>query len=179
MTQDDLADLLREMTERYFAGATVTWGRAKTVKPIGSLVLLGFKSLSRNTFPDMELIGETMKSTYQASTVFEVNLFTRGKALSAEENMSTPRKNTAMGDMAAYISYVNSPLNTEWLAGRDVCVMPKGDIQDLTALTNGTNWEYRAMAEFDVMYAQSALNGWATTPEGGTWEMTASGGGGS
>jgi hypothetical protein len=176
MTHNDLAEILFEMTKRYFVGATVVWGQSKMVKPAGNLIVLRFGATTRNLFPLLEF-ESTMKTSYQMSTVFEVNLFTGGMKSSASPGRLAPKINTAGGDMLDYLNYVGSPFNTDWLAEYDICLLPKGDVQNLTAIINGISWEYRAMAEFDVTYRQTALGAYALGPESGAWQMTASGGG--
>jgi hypothetical protein len=178
MTQNDLANVLYEMTKRYFGGAKVVWNESKKVKPTGNLVTLRLGSVSRNLFPlaDPQRDGVT---SYHATTVFEVKLFTKGKSAGASTGVSAPRVNTALNDLLDFMNYAGSQLNTDWLSDRDVCLLPKGDARNLTALINGNNWEYKAMTEFDVTYVQSMAGGYAIGPEPGDapWEVTASGGG--
>ena len=53
---------------------------------------------------------------------------------------------------------------------KNIYIRPEGPVRNVSALTNDTNWEYRAMAEFMVAYTEEASGAttvWSQNPSGG------------
>lgn len=157
MTPSELRENLRLLVEQYFTAATVVYGEVDMVKPQTPLVTLKTGSVSRPLQPIMEEIDGVPTGFYPSRTVLEVNLFTKGKPISVPEGITAPLENTAVNDLLEFANFANSPHTIDWCCARDIAIMQKGDVLDVSALLNNSKWEYRAMIEFDVDFLQIAI----------------------
>lgn len=168
----EVKDKLYDATEMFFKGASVTWVEQMGTKPKPPYVTLKVGAESRNPFPCQD---EESTRYYQCSTVLEVNLYSKGKALSVDENVSGNYENTSVSDMSDFVSFLESDYMTDFFYSNDMSIQLKEHINNLSGLENETRYRYRAMAEFDVTYTLDSKGAYGTL--GMTDVMNSSGGG--
>lgn len=169
-------EVLYDIASMFFGQAAVIWAEQVNTKPAPPYVLLKVSNLNRTYFP---IIGEDGKRYYPCSTTMEINLYTKGKPITKQENVTGNFMNTAVSDLNDFFQFVESDEITDLLAGKgmDVSLIPP--VRDLTGLENDSRYRYRAMAEATVSFSQEAgglygIRGMPDVPNysgGGTIEM--------
>ena len=173
MTLENLRDILLNMVQGYFAGASVMWGEQNNVRPSSPFIRLKLGSISR---PQHLLLktGNAVPCGYILSTtIFSVELFTHGRKMTDEDGDSY-FINTAMDDLSDFVSYMLSPYADDVYERHNISLRTEGDILDTSAVLD-SDYEYRAMQEFAVEFMQEA-RGYAGISHD-NWEPTPSGGG--
>lgn len=177
MTVNELKKWLHALVSMYFAGANVVWSQTKMVKPLPALVTLRIGSVNRPLQPIVKVINGVSCGYYPSTATFEVNLYTKGAAVEVDDGMVIPRENTAINDLLDFVNFINSAAVTDLCSLADINIMQYGDVRDVSAVINSTQWDYRAMVEFTVDFTQVAVGAMGISPESGAWKQTASGGG--
>lgn len=173
MTVEMLRDILFEMIQGYFAGATVKWGEHNSTKPSSPFIRLKLGSLRRPQHFINQSDKNASRSYIPSTTLLTVELFTHGRKVPDEEG-DFYYVNTSMDDMADFVNYMVSPEADDVYMRNDISVRPEGDIKNTTAVLD-SDYEYRAMQEFIVDFIQES-NGYAGIMRD-NWEPTPSGGG--
>ena len=175
MTLEDVKSMIYDITAEFFCGATVIWAEQINTKPETPYITLKLGGIRKTLFPLLN--GD--ERAYSCSTTLEVNLYTKGKAITVAECVTGNYINTATSDLFDYFSFIESDVIVDRLAeyGLDITLEPP--IRDLTALQNDSKYRYRAMAEATVSFIQNANGpysvGGRTLPNasgGGTVEMS-------
>nr|DAT85052.1 MAG TPA: hypothetical protein [Caudoviricetes sp.] len=175
MTLEDVKSMIYDITAEFFCGATVIWAEQINTKPETPYITLKLGGIRKTLFP---LVNGDERA-YSCSTTLEVNLYTKGKAITVAERVTGNYINTATSDLFDYFSFIESDVIVDRLAeyGLDITLEPP--IRDLTALQNDSKYRYRAMAEATVSFIQNANGpygvGGRTLPNasgGGTVEMS-------
>ena len=175
MTLEDVKSMIYDITAEFFCGATVIWAEQINTKPETPYITLKLGGIRKTLFP---LVNGDERD-YSCSTTLEVNLYTKGKAITVAERVTGNYINTATSDLFDYFSFIESDVIVDRLAeyGLDITLEPP--IRDLTALQNDSKYRYRAMAEATVSFIQNANGpygvGGRTLPNasgGGTVEMS-------
>lgn len=176
MNLAEAKDRLYDMAAAFFQGATVIWAEQANTKPTPPYATLKCGNVVRTAFPVDD--GEGWRG-YQTQTTLEVNLYTKGQTVAGGGNASASRANTAASDLTEFANFLDSDAMVDMIAGcgMDVQLMPP--VRDLSDLQNGTQYRYRAMAEFSVTFAQEAGGSYGTvgmplvpnSSGGGTEEM--------
>ena len=175
MTLEDVKSMIYDITAEFFCGATVIWAEQINTKPETPYITLKLGGIRKTLFP---LVNGDERA-YSCSTTLEVNLYTKGKAITVAERVTGNYINTATSDLFDYFSFIESDVIVDRLAeyGLDITLEPP--IRDLTALQNDSKYRYRAMAEVTVSFIQNANGpygvGGRTLPNasgGGTVEMS-------
>ena len=158
MTLYDLKKLLMQLTQTYFAGATVTYAKQSFVaKPSSPLVTLTTGSVNRSRNPPVKIIEGTPVAFYPASVPVQIDLFTHGRQEEIAPGFTPIAENTAEDDMLAFESFLNSPFVTQWCHQHDIAIVVPTAVQDLTDLVHDTNYEFRAMLEIAVYFTMTAI----------------------
>lgn len=159
MNLDSVKEKLYDIVAMFFPEATVIWAEQANTVPHPPYVTLKMNGIHRTAFPVVDGDG---RRSYHCSTIFEVNLFTRGRLAGAERNGTSSFANTAMQDIMDFCSFVESEEISDIIsqAGMDVALL--SPVKDLSSLMNGIMYRYRAMAEFRVTFVQSAGGAVAT-----------------
>lgn len=146
-------EVLYDIASMFFQGASVIWAEQMNTKPVPPYVTLKVSNMNRTHFP---LIGEDGNRYYPCSTTMEINLYTKGKPITRQENATGNFMNTAVSDLNDFFQFVESDEITDLLAekGMEVSLIPP--IRDLTALENDSRYRYRSMAEATVSFPQEA-----------------------
>lgn len=175
MRLEDVEDMLYDIASAFFAGTTVIWAEQVNTKPPLPYVTLKVGSVQRTAFP---IINEDGSRYYPCSTVAEINLYTKGKAVTVKENATGNFANTAVSDLMDFFNFVESDIVTDHLAGNGMDITLIQPVRDLADLQNDSRYRYRAMAEATVSFAMEAdgpygVGGMAApnSSGGGTSEM--------
>lgn len=170
MTLEDVKSMIYDITAEFFCGATVIWAEQINTKPETPYITLKLGGVRKTLFP---LVNGDERA-YSCSTTLEVNLYTKGKAITVAERVTGNYINTATSDLFDYFSFIESDVIVDRLAtyGLDITLEPP--IRDLTALQNDSKYRYRAMAEATVSFIQNANGPYGV---GGRTLPNASGGG--
>lgn len=101
MTLSELKKLLVQLTQTYFAGATVTYAKQSFVaKPGSPLVTLTTGSVNRSRNPPVKIIEGTPVAFYPASVPVQIDLFTHGRQEEVAPGFTPIAENTAEDDMS-------------------------------------------------------------------------------
>lgn len=158
MTLSELKKLLKQLTQMYFAGATVTYAKQSFLaKPDNPLVTLTTGSVSRSRDPPVKIIEGTPVAFYPASVPVQIDLFTHGQQTEIAPGYTPIAENTAEDDMLAFENFLNSPFVTQWCHQHDIAIVVPSTVQDLTGLIHDTNYEFRAMLEIAVYFTMVAV----------------------
>lgn len=178
MTTEEMQLLFEQLVKSYFAGASVRWCETNQVKPPYPLVALKLTNVSRSVHPDTYGEEEVCRC-YLCTGSLTLNLYTQGRCLPAQPGLTAPpARNTAVGDLQAFLCYLDSDAGQDFQSAHNLCILPEGKTQDVTALLNDNAFEYRALQEFSVEFVDKAFgHAGVTPPSGEDFEQTPSGGG--
>lgn len=152
MTYDQARSIIFQATSRYFTGATVVIGNSEQVKKERPMVVMTFGPLKLSTFPNEKVYDGDVADFYTGSMSLDVQLYTNGKKLS-----NGAMANTAVSDLTNYVNYMMSQMMTTEFSRDDLSLLTAGQIQDVTAIINDMNYEYRAMVEFNATFPVAAV----------------------
>ena len=170
MTLEDVKSMIYDITAEFFCGATVIWAEQINTKPETPYITLKLGGIRKTLFP---LVNGDERA-YSCSTTLEVNLYTKGKAITVAERVTGNYINTATSDLFDYFSFIESDVIVDRLAAYGLDITLEPPIRDLTALQNDSKYRYRAMAEATVSFIQNANGPYGV---GGRTLPNASGGG--
>ena len=153
MNLEMVKEVLYDIASMFFGQAVVIWAEQVNTKPVPPYVSLKVGNLNRTRFP---LISEDGSRYYPCSTTMEINLYTKGKPISRQENATGNFMNTAVSDLNDFFQFVESEEITDLLAGKGMDVLLILPVRDLTGLENDSRYRYRAMAEATVSFPQEA-----------------------
>lgn len=155
MTQSELKENLYELVETYFGGANVVWGMTGAVNPNNPMVSLTMGDIIRHYQPIKQNADGVPVYVYPSTTRLQVDLFTKGAKTTDEPDVKTAMVNTAVNDLTDFVNYLNSIYVDNWSGANDITILAN-TVRDLTALTNDTSWDYRAMVELEISFTQIA-----------------------
>ena len=172
MTLDNVKSIIYDITAEFFKDATVIWSEQVNTKPEPPYVTLKIGGIRKTLFPLVD--GE--ERAYNCSTTLEINIYTKGKAVTrAEECVTGNYINTATSDLLDLFCFIESDVVIDQLAAYGVDIMLEPPVRDLTGLQNDSKYRYRAMAEATVSFTQYANGPYGVG--GGNILPNASGGG--
>ena len=153
MNLNEVKEAFRAVTARFFPGVSVRWAEQIGTVPGPPYLTIKFGSVDRTSFPVQD---PAVGRCYHCHTVAEVNLYTKGKPLTAGQNTTINYANTALSDMVEFSSYLESYGVVDDLTERRIDISLKGPVRDLSSLENDRQYRYRAMAEYDVYFVVQA-----------------------
>lgn len=156
MTVGELREAIRGLVKRYFAGAAVRWIDENNVRPTGPLVTLQLRNIQRERFPIVENRQGHPVKLWHTRAMLDVNLYTPGGVSAVQPGIRPRAENTAVSDMQAFVSYMDSDYVYGVLGPQDVTILPEGPTQDVSELIDNSKYEYRAMQEFTMDFIQNA-----------------------
>lgn len=158
MKVSELKVMFRQLIERYFTGATVTYTKQSfRTKPKAPLVTLSTGSVNRPLNPPTKIIDGHPVSFYPASMPIQIDLFTHGRQMEVAAGYTPVVENTAEDDLIGFADFLNSDYVIQWCHERDIAIVVPNTVQDLTGLINDTNYEFRAMLEIMVYFTMTAI----------------------
>jgi len=188
----DLKKYIWKLVHDYFQDATVIWFSEGSTKPKLPTVMLRLSGIRKATYPtEAFLDGETVWQ-YPSSVILEINVFTAGDDVGA-----SALDNNALADLNEFCKYIESPEQTDILAANDLSFTATNQILDIPKLLGTTDYEYRAMVEYQVDFTQTVSGLYSLNrpsseqsfnqktgeweepeyPDQDDWKPTASGGG--
>lgn len=159
MNLKEIKKTLTYITSMFFAGASVIWAEQINTKPVPPYVVLKFGSVQRTAFP---AVNEDLDRYYPCSTTVEINLYTKGKPIDIEENVTGNNINTAVSDMLDFFNFIESDNITNLLAAKGIDISLIPPVRDLTSLQNDSRYRYRAMAEATILFTMEANGPYGT-----------------
>ena len=167
MTQSELKKKLYDLVRSYFSGATVVWGMLSgAVNPSAPLVMLRMGDITRPYQPIKRNVNGVLLYSYPSETTVQIDLFTKGASRNNEAGVSSANENTAVNDLTDFVNFINSAYVDDWSGLNDVSILVNR-VRDLTELISDTTWEYRAMAEMEIRFTQTAAGHGGFMYEGG------------
>jgi len=187
MTVNHLKEKLYQRTKEYWGNAEVVWGATDKVKPDTPLIVLRLGVVTRPPQPITQMIDGIVFSAYPSSTTLTIDLYTKGELAEAGYY-----ENTAESDLLDFVNFFDSVATVEWTERHNISLQLISGIEDLSELTNDTQWQYRANCEFVVDFTQWTADyfgilgeeciifsedGIPAGVDRNRWQQTASGGG--
>ena len=159
MTERELKKNLSGLVAAYFPllheMGNIVWGKTKPVKPANPHVSVNLSGIKRPIRPMRIYVDGIVHDSYPSETILTINLITKGAPTSNEPNIISSNENTAVNDLTGFANFINSPYVDIWCA-RTGITLKANAVRDLTALTHGSSWEYRAFLEVNVGFVQYA-----------------------
>ncbi|KAI4450686.1 hypothetical protein C823_005223 [Eubacterium plexicaudatum ASF492] len=181
MTLEEVKDSLYDTVEKYFEAGTVIWAEHGNTVPLRPYMTMKMNAVSRAVFPIEEEETSLRQRAYQCSSILEINLYTEGKAVTADEGVTAGCINTAVSGLSRFSNYMESEYITDLLADQGIAVSLITPVKDLSFLENENTWLYRAMAEYSVSFVMEAdgaygISCFEVQPDNGSTEKPDSGG---
>ena len=171
MNMESIESVIYDVTAEFFRGATVIWVEQVNTKPDLPYVTLKTGNINRTRFPVVDDDGNRF---YPCNVLLEINLYTKGRAVTIAENVTGNYANTATSDLQDFFNYLDSDKIVDKLASQGMDISLEPPVRDLTNLQNDSKYRYRAMAEATVLFSQEANGSYGI---GGMDAPNASGGG--
>lgn len=176
MNLEAVKEVIYDLVSGFFGEATVLWSEQINTKPPLPYVTLKVSGINKTRFP---VLSEDDIRYYPSSTTLEINIYTKGQAITTSNHVTGNHSNTAMSDLNDFFNYVDSEMMVDWLANKGIDISLIPPIRDLTDLQNDSKYRYRSMAEATVSFAEEAdgpygISGMYATPNssgGGKTEM--------
>ena len=134
MNMESVESVIYDVTAEFFHGATVIWAEQVNTKPDLPYVTLKTGNLNRTRFPVVDDDGNRF---YPCSTLLEINLYTKGKAVTVAENVTGNYANTAASDLQDFFNYLDSEEIVDKLAAHGMDISLEPPVRDLTQEANG------------------------------------------
>ena len=170
MTERELRQELYGLVAEYFAllkeTGNIVWAKTKPVQPSGPFVSLYLSGIKGPNLPNRSYVDGIVHDSYPRETTLAVDLSTPGAPTSDEPGIISANENTAVNDLTGFINFLNSQHVDHW-CGRTGISLKANEARDLTALTHGSSWGYRALVEVKVGFVQSVFGHTGTNYEGG------------
>jgi hypothetical protein len=159
MTVQQLRRFLRQLTERHFTNAEVSYTNEKRTKSTLPIVTLSLGNIQMSDHA-CELWRDGKSVKYHPSTAkLEVNLYTPG--IPYEGSGCVVYENSACDEIAAFCHYLEYPSTQNLLTAAGVSMLPEGPIIDVTEILGDIEPEYRAMIEFAILFTQVVTDPYA------------------
>lgn len=175
MDIENVKNVLYELTEDFFKGATVIWAEQINTKPEPPYATIKTGNIDKTVFP---VIDDDGAASYPCSTKFEINLYTKGRPIKVGKSTTGNFINTAVNDLMQFFVYLESEAVVDKLSLAEIDILLNPPVRDLTILQNDSRYRYRAMAEATVSFMLDANGAYgisgANIPNqsgGGTEEM--------
>lgn len=166
MKPRELKQKLYGLVCEYFCGASVSWGKVKTVSPNVPQVVLNMSAITRHYHPIVQTVEGVLVNVFPSKATLQIDLYTKGAATNVEPGITAAFENTAVDDLADFMNFLNSAYVDEWGNLHDVSIHCR-QINDLTELINDVAWDYRAMVELEIGFTQNAVGHTGTMYEKG------------
>ena len=170
MTERELRQELDKLVAEYFAQlkeiGNIVWAKTKPVQPSRTYVSLYLSGIRGPSLPNRSYVDGIVHDSYPRETTLTINLFTEGAPTSDDPNIISSNENTAVNDLMGFVNFLNSVHVDHW-RGRTGVVLKANEVKDLTSLTHGSSWAYRAYVEIKVGFTQNVAGHAGINFEGG------------
>lgn len=158
MTGSEARKYLKNITQKYFAGATVDFAKQSSkVRAKAPFVCLTLGSPTRDSYPTQRMVDDRLVSYYQTRLPVQIDLFTNGSEGEAGGNGFVAMEDTSVDDLTDFVDYLESWYVTDWCHRIGAAIIVNGGVQSLTGLVTDTDYEYRAMVEIVFCYVHKAV----------------------
>jgi hypothetical protein len=128
-------------------------------------ITLQLKNLSMSTHPVTQWMeGEVVKS-HPSTAMLEINLYSPGVPVHSGAGVVIYR-NSARDELAGFCHFLEFPSTENLLLELGISILLEGSVLDVTAILDGIDSEYRAMAEFSVDFTQTVEDPYASDGDG-------------
>lgn len=167
MRVEQAKELLRALTQSYFAAAEVTFAnQSRSPMQSAPLVLLTPGPVRRQSSPAYEEIGGELIGNYLSRLSVTVDLFTNGSPVKDEETGEVlAYADSSEDDLLAFVDFLGSDYVIDWSHRNDVSVLIEGDVQSLTGVVNDTTYQYRARVTVLFYFTQHTVGRTAVLKE--------------
>lgn len=162
MKANDAKLLFLKLAEEFFEGYNVIFtNQSRKPKPKNPLVTIAPGNVRRPQAENSMLEDGIIKGFYLSRMPIIVDLFTNGKPVQDENNVTYAYSNTAMDEILSFADYLNSPKCVAWCNKHDISILIESEVQDLTGLVNDNNYQFRSRLEVVLFFTQETdtLNG--------------------
>lgn len=154
MRHEEVKAFLWEIVAEFFQ-VPVIWQEQIVTQPKAPFVTIKLGDPTKNIFGSMRTDGSVEFRSNQAT--MEINLYTNGRKIQKEGAKLTNYINTAISDMEDFCDYIDSDHVSNVTGAKGVAIVSKdGSIRDLSELEKDTQYQFRAMCEFDVTYVRES-----------------------
>lgn len=158
MTGSEARNHLKNITKKYFTGATVGFAnQSSKVRAKVPFVCLTPGTPARDSFPTQRIVDDRLVSYYQTRLPVQIDLFTNGAEGEAGDNGFVAMEDTSVDDLTDFVDYLESWYVTDWCHRIGAAIIINGGVQPLTGLVTDTDYEYRAMVEITFCYVHKAV----------------------
>lgn len=158
MTNKDARRHIKNIVKKYFDGAEVDFANQNhKPKANAPYVCITLGSPIRDLFPSVTLVDGRLISYYQTKLPVQIDLFTHGGDGEPDATGYVTGEDTAVDDLIDFSDYLESEYVIAWCHRIDAAIAMKGTVQNLTGLLADTDYEFRAMLEFDFCYVHKAV----------------------
>lgn len=168
MKVSHVKELFRKLTQSYFAGASVIYGRqSRVAKTDVPLISLTAGNVRRFTNPVYKMVDGELVGSYGSRLAVTVDLFTKGAPVKDDDTGETIAfENTAMDDILDFADFLGSQYVVEWCHRNDLSVLIDGEAQDMTGLVNDNNYDFRSRLNVMIYFTQHTVGSTAVLEEG-------------
>lgn len=163
MNFKELSDVLREIVEMYFVNADVIWSQGKYTQRKKPYVALKMRSAGRATHSSDVMEEDVLCGYIPSKAILQVDLFTNGRKIDIGEGMTPIYENTAVADLEDFCNFVLSDKVLYICDDKNVTILQKDVVTNITELLDGVDSEYRARVEFDVDYMQTVTGAYGVS----------------
>ncbi|MGL5433806.1 MAG: phage neck terminator protein [Lachnospiraceae bacterium] len=151
MRLEDLKEYTYTLVHSYFQHAIITWAEEISTKKKPPQITLELNNLTRSTHPIDEQYSEDEVIRYYPSTIMlTMNTYIIG----AGDTLESP-SNTAVADLNEFWNYIDSPEMVDVLCQAGLSFSVSMPIQGVPKLLGTSDYEYRAMATFQIDFTQA------------------------
>lgn len=177
MNREEVKEVICDVAEKFFHGASVIWAEQISTRPKPPYVTLKLGDIKKSTHP---IVDDNNNRFYPSTTMLEVNVYTKGKPVTVGKSVTGNYANTAASDLMDFFLFIQSDYMVDYTNDRGVDIQLNPPVRDLSELVNENSvYRYRAMAEATVSFALTAngpygIGGMPYVPNssgGGTEEM--------
>jgi len=151
---------LLRLVKRHFKSYDVRWANVKYVKPSPPCIFLKLGSVSMSTHAVTKVIDGAEVKSYASTAMLEINLYSPGMPEQTEGG-AVQYQNTAVDELTGFCISLDYPSTEALLFDWGVQMLLENRVLDVTAILDGIEPEYRAMAELRIDFTQTVTDPYA------------------
>lgn len=172
MNGNQMKENLYNLICSYFKQATVLWAEQSNTAVPAPFITIKVHSINRSIHHERNR--DSLSKNYHCKAMVDINLFTKGKAISTDNSMTNVYMNTATSDLMEFCNYLSSEGGLFMQGKLGLSILVSSPVRDVSMLENNSGFDYRAMIEVEVNYIEE-VKGWFNVSD--EFLPTASGGG--
>jgi len=160
VTTLQLKSCLRQLVKRHFPAYDVRWANVKYVKPEPPCIILKLGHVSMATHSVVQTVDGAERKSYASTAMLEINLYSPGLPEQMETG-AVQYQNTACDELTGFCISLDYPATHNIIFGWGIQMLLENRVFDITAILDGVEPEYRAMAEFKIDFTQTVTDPYA------------------